>query len=1792
MKFHRQDRSADVFAAPHGGNEPGTNRRSECVAIETHPRSTVKPSRIMKTMLVNVLAIVPAVLLLAPGRLPAQSAYFQAITNLNPAGYWPMHEVEAAAPGDIETNYGTLGPLGEGFYPDWAVPPNVNKTIQRGVPGALANDGDTAVNFTRSGSPPAATYTNVLFVAHNSPLATLNPPFSVECWFFPTNTASEDIWAQNGYEGLNAGGTGGGAGGVGGIRLVWENGTNTGFQIYTYDNSSALISPGFSGNVGGTPVSPMNQWYHLVVTCDANTNFSLYVNGAQPSLSLVTGNGPGSYTPDYWSPLTVGGGRGGTRAVGGYIDEFAVYTNVINDIYTHYEDGISGGAGAYFHDVTNDDPVIYLRMDAPASYTPPAANTWPVLANYGVTNGVPVGNGVYTPGTVPGLITAPPLNPNGVPYAGLPSRFAALSGVSSFADAGYAAAYNPVGPTPFSVTALFRGDPSDGRNNTIVGHSDNSWNLMLNTTGHLFWRFGTNTTANLTSVGNYNDGNWHQVTVVYTPNSNPSLPGTNALYVDGSLDTATNNATVNGFLPGSSADVLIGSDPQYTNNPAGVGRSFAGQISDVAIFDQALTAAQIQGLYNACGIAPYITGQPVTGRVVNGGSGSYVYFVALAGGSSPFAYHWYFNTVSNYSGATLLADDGVHYFNTATLNMTVTNLTGNDSGYYFAVVTNNYGAITTRLADLTINTAVTIIAQYPVPYTNQFTLFAGSSPTFSVTASGTPPFSYQWFTNGVLDGAATASNFTWADVSSGSISNYCIVANSGSSATSFVWAASVIPAPVAPYPTNVLALNPIGYWRLDEGPDDGNGNAGVLCHDYVGGNDGIYTNVYLGNASYSATDPETSAQFGQFGSAFFDGFYLINNYAGGIQGVDFAAPAGSNAEFTVEAWVNGYASQQIIGGAIATKGYYNSNDQFNLGVDSTHVHFRFYVRDATGGVHIVGSGTSPAMDGNWHHLAGVCDEANGQLLLYYDGQLAGTASIPTNAGVYEVSLPMSIGAGTTDGINYTNQFSGFINDVAVFNRALSAGQIAGQYVSVNVSPSFIQPPPPAIATNGGASLNIPVIALGTPPLNYTWSDYGAGTNIITGSTNGDVLDASLAIGSLPAAWNNDQLELTVSDNYGTTNVFVTLALATNAPQITQDLPPQTSVVTGNSYTYSIGVTGMLPLSYQWYNGAGPISGQTGTSYSVTAGSPGNATYFVVITNVFGATTSTVSAFAGIPQLTNAYAASVLALKPVGYWPLQETNPAAPVSMETNYGTLGELGNAYYSATNGSVVNFGQPGGLASDADTAAAFGIGQISYAFVPRFSPAMTIKAPFTVEAWVNPSNTTYGVIVGEGGGEGLNGNAHYGGFQLGFGNVSGSNEPQMLYYTGGNNTYTQFNTPSNCPAGSWYHLVATYDGTNSISYLDGYPMITGTVAQVPDLEAPLTIGNGKWTTTGGQRQIQAVIDEVAIYTNVLSPGRIADHYNAGVDPTDYGAYMTNILADQPLLYYRMDCAGFTNAPVNICPEAVNYGSAPVDGVYLPGVVPGGVAGPVSNNVAAPINGVISCVDAGNDPSFDPTGANAFTAMCWFKGNPSDGRLQTIMSHGATNWSLNVDGSSGLAVLSTLNGSLTSSSIINDGGWHFLAGVDDGTNVYLYVDGRLDATAPLPGTNGLAAEPNVDLYLGGNADDTQVGKNEQYFSGAIAQAALFTNALSAAQIQQIYSVAVPYTVNTNPTNLLFSIAGGNLTLSWPADHIGWQLQAQTNSLAAGIGRNWVNVSGTLSTNQFVIPINLTNGCVFYRLIY
>ena len=68
------------------------------------------------------------------------------------------------------------------------------------------------------------------------------------------------------------------------------------------------------------------------------------------------------------------------------------------------------------------------------------------------------------------------------------------------------------------------------------------------------------------------------------------------------------------------------------------------------------------------------------------------------------------------------------------------------------------------------------------------------------------------------------------------------------------------------------------------------------------------------------------------------------------------------------------------------------------------------------------------------------------------------------------------------------------------------------------------------------------------------------------------------------------------------------------------------------------------------------------------------------------------------------------------------------------------------------------------------------------------------------------------------------------------------------------------------------------------------------------------------------------------------------------------------------------------------------------------------------------------------------------------------------------------------------------------------------------------------------------------------------------------------------------PTNITATVSGSTLNLSWPATHLGWTLQSQTNSLSTGLGTNWTDVAGSSSGTNASITIDPANPTVFFRL--
>ena len=128
------------------------------------------------------------------------------------------------------------------------------------------------------------------------------------------------------------------------------------------------------------------------------------------------------------------------------------------------------------------------------------------------------------------------------------------------------------------------------------------------------------------------------------------------------------------------------------------------------------------------GFPPSLSAQSQSLAVTNGASSS---LTVVISGSLPLSYQWFFNANTMGAGGT-----------NATLP--VVNVTTNQAGSYFCVVTNLYGSVTSQVINLSIGTPPMITT----PLTNQIS-YSGSNVTLTVAVSGTGPFSYLWQLNGI-----------------------------------------------------------------------------------------------------------------------------------------------------------------------------------------------------------------------------------------------------------------------------------------------------------------------------------------------------------------------------------------------------------------------------------------------------------------------------------------------------------------------------------------------------------------------------------------------------------------------------------------------------------------------------------------------------------------------------------------------------------------------------------------------------------------------------------------------------------------------------------------------------------------------------------------------------------------------------------------------------------------------------------------------------------------------------------
>lgn len=214
--------------------------------------------------------------------------------------------------------------------------------------------------------------------------------------------------------------------------------------------------------------------------------------------------------------------------------------------------------------------------------------------------------------------------------------------------------------------------------------------------------------------------------------------------------------------------------------------------------------------------------------------------------------------------------------------------------------------------------------------------------------------------------------------------------------------------------------------------------------------------------------------------------------------------------------------------------------------------------------------------------------------------------------------------------------------------------------------------PVSQAVNQGDNATFSVAASGNGTKRYQWG-FNA-TNSLSEKTS-----ASLTVSNVSSASVGDYT-VVVSDSYGSVTSSVARLTTNAAPKITSQ-PANQSVWSGDTATFTVGIFGNAPLTYRWFfNSTNAIGANTNVFMLTNAQSVDAGKYSVVVTNAFGAITSSVATLTFIVSDTNVFTAS-------GTW----TCPANVFSVQVECWGGGGAGGSALRTPDVSSVQYGGGG---------------------------------------------------------------------------------------------------------------------------------------------------------------------------------------------------------------------------------------------------------------------------------------------------------------------------------------------------------------------------------------------------------------------------------------------------------------------------------------------------------------------
>jgi hypothetical protein len=422
------------------------------------------------------------------------------------------------------------------------------------------------------------------------------------------------------------------------------------------------------------------------------------------------------------------------------------------------------------------------------------------------------------------------------------------------------------------------------------------------------------------------------------------------------------------------------------------------------------------------------------------------------------------------------------------------------------------------------------------------TVTAGSNATFSVTATGTAPLSYQWQFNSNGIAGATNSSLTLSNVQPWNIGNYRVVVTNAIGSETSSNATLSIPG----VPTN-LWQGLVAYYPFTGNANDvsGNGNNGTMKGATTLGVD------RFGNSNQSLSLPGT---------------------AGTGSGVDIPSlaslpyvPVTYSAWFQLKAYPpfpqSGAVVMTLVGREQCGDAYDGAICAYQEVNGFTNV-FRYFT-GANGNY-----AQTPPPTNQWCQVVMTID-TNGTANWYFNGTNVPSSAAPGFSPGSSQPLGFRIGASGSGGCDGTGRYvwNGQIDDVRIYNRVLSAAEAQQLYAyeTPPVALSIVSQPQ-SLTVSAGSNATFSVTAAGTLPLGYQWQ---FNSNGIAGATN-----SSLTLTNV-ASTNAGNYRVVVTNAFGSVTSSNAVLSVGPLPVITVQ-PRSQAAVAGTNVSLSVSVDAVLP----------------------------------------------------------------------------------------------------------------------------------------------------------------------------------------------------------------------------------------------------------------------------------------------------------------------------------------------------------------------------------------------------------------------------------------------------------------------------------------------------------------------------------------------------------------------------------------------------------------------------------------